>query len=97
MIALVPLLVIRTAPVKPVFHSLPTTYWHLLPLTALLLDDELFMDELLLVATELELLLVATELELLDLTLLDVEVELEDELELTALDDELEDAPPTIP
>ena len=65
----------------------------MLPLTALLLDDELFMDELLLVATELELLLVATELELLDLTLLDVEVELEDELELTALDD----APPTIP
>lgn len=68
----------------------------MLPLTALLLDDELFMDELLLVATELELLLVATELELLDLMLLDVDVELEDELEVTALD-ELEDAPPTIP
>jgi hypothetical protein len=48
-----------------------TTYWHLLPLTALLLDDELLLEELVL----------TTELELLDLTLLEVELERdEDEL-----------------
>lgn len=78
LIALVPLLVMRTAPVKPVFHSLLTTYWHLAPL-AILLDDELLTEELL-VATELEL--VATELELLDLGVDEEDVDVDDE-ELT--------------
>jgi hypothetical protein len=62
------LLVIRTAPVKPVLHSLLTTYWHLLAPTATLLEEELFIDELLLVLSELELE---------DLILLEVEVEVE--------------------
>ena len=79
-----PLLVMRIAPVNPLFHWLVTTYSQLpLPLGAEL-DDELL-------ATRLELLLEAgAELELLDAGL-----ELDEGLELAGL--ELEVPPPTMP
>ena len=60
-----PVLVIRTAAVKPVFHSLVTTYWHLLA-AALELDElrelevEVATDEEV-DTTELELLVFALE------------------------------------
>ena len=79
-----PLLVMRMAPVNPLFHWLVTTYSQLpLPFGAEL-DDALL-------ATRLELLLDAgAELELLDAGL-----ELDEGLELAGL--ELEVPPPTMP
>lgn len=79
--AVVPLLVMRTAAVKPLFHSLLTTYWQFPVVAALLelLATELFELEVL--TTELttlelfELELRATLLELL-LLLVDTLLEL---------------------
>lgn len=56
--ALLPGLLMRIAPVKPVFHSLLKTNWHL-SAAGLLLDDELLVDVAgteLLVLVELEVL-----------------------------------------
>lgn len=72
LIAELPLLVIRIAPVKPSFHWLVTTYVHLAPFEATLLEELLLILEELLTIEE-ELLLIEEELltteEELDLTL----------------------------
>ena len=70
-------------PVKPVFHSLLTMYWHLFALTLLELLLELLLDESEDVDTELGA-------ELDELFILD-----DDGTLLLIL--ELDDAPPTIP
>jgi hypothetical protein len=94
----------RIAAVKPVFHSLLTTYWHLPPPTAMLLEEEL--EELLLILEDkLEELLFSDELdeiptELDELLMLDEELAIEliawllAELLIGVLLDELA---PTIP
>lgn len=81
----------RIAAVKPVFHSLLTTYWHLPATATLLLELLAILDELFELDTEL-----TTELLRLD----DFELELRTtllELLLFTLDATLELLLPTIP
>ena len=84
------MLVIRTAAVKPVFHSFVTTYWHLLA-AALELDELLELevevatdDEV--DTTELEVLVLLEDVDVLTLELVEVAtlelVEVTTELEL---------------
>lgn len=70
--AVVPGLLIRMAAVKPVFHSLLNTNWHLL-VAGLLLDDELLVD-----VAGAELLVLVALLVLVVGTLEDVEVDVEE-------------------
>lgn len=94
LIAEVPLFVTRMVAVKPVFHSLLRTYWHLLP--AMLLDelDEAALDfELELTDEITELLDLELELSEEAIELLDFTLDIDDELELLATLLEL----PTIP